>query len=135
MGNDGRLTLVIAAAAAGNCLATGGAYLVSAGPSTPEGGEVWLGTLALLGSSALGAAGLWQYRGEGVPRLLALVFLSMLAAAYVAANTLALVVSVEEPIPGAPLPLHWVGVSVGAVLYIVTLVGASLAFRARPRAD
>jgi len=133
-GNE-RVTLVMAAAAAATCLATGVAYLVSAGPSTPEGGEIWLGTLALLGGSALGAAGLWQYRGEGVPRLLALVLLSMLAAVYVAANTLALVASIDEPILGAPLPLHWAGVSVGAVLYIVTLVGASLAFRARPRAN
>ena len=129
------MTLVIAAAAAGTCFATAAAYFIGAGPSTPEGGEVWLGTLALLGSSALGAAGLWQHRGEGIPRLLALVFLSLLAAAYVAANTLALVASVEEPIPGAPLPLHWVGVSVGTVLYVVTLVEASLAFRTRPRAD
>ncbi|MGZ8596361.1 MAG: hypothetical protein ACXWYJ_11935 [Actinomycetota bacterium] len=135
MPGDGRVTLVLAAAAAATCLATGVAYLVSAGPSTPEGGEVWFGTLALLGGSLLGAAGLWQYRGEGVPRLLALVFMSMLAAAYVAANTLALVASVEGSIPGAPLPLHGVGVAVGAVSYVVTLVEASLAFRARPRAD
>jgi len=89
----------------------------------------WLATLGLLGASALGAAGLWQHLGEGIPRLIALVALSALSAGYVAANVLALAQGSAAQIPQTPRPLHVVGLVVGACLYLLSLVEASFAFR------
>jgi hypothetical protein len=119
--------LVLAVVAAAVCLSTAVAYLVRTDDAdVPELG-LWLGTLAALGGSALGAVGLWQFLGDGVHRLLALVVLSALAAAYVAANVLALL---QPPgsFPDPPRFLHVAGTVAGAVLYAATLVVASRAF-------
>lgn len=121
-----RATLVLALLAAALCLGTAGAYAgatISAG-MTDLG--PWLATLGVLGGSALGAAGLWQHLGDGLPRLIALVVLSALAAGYVAANAFALILG--SAITWAPRPLHAAGLSIGAVLYVVGLVEASRAF-------
>lgn len=128
----GRVTLVLAGVAAAVCLLTGVVYLgASARIGKPDLGP-WLATLGALGGTALGAAGLWQRFGEGVPRLIALLLLAALSAGYVAANVLALVQGAE--IPRTPRPLHVAGLAVGAPLYLAALVESSLAFRARPRA-
>lgn len=121
-----RATLVLALLAAALCLGTAGAY---AGATTSAGMTdlaPWLATLGVLGGSGLGAAGFWQHVGHGLPRLIALVVLSALAAGYVAANAFALILGTD--LPWAPRPLHTAGLTVGALLYVVGLVEASRAF-------
>lgn len=129
MRTGARVTLVLATTAAVVCLATGVVYVGASTPAgTPDVGA-WLATLGGLGACTLGAAGLWQYEGVALPRLIALVVLSALAAGYVAANALALIQGAG--IPGAPRPLHVAGLAVGGALYVVGLVEASRAFRRR----
>ncbi len=127
------MTLVLAVLAAAVCLVTGVAYLGAAASAGMADLGPWLATLGVLGGSALGAAGLWQYIGEGIPRLIALVVLSALAAGYVAANTLALVQGAE--IPQTPRQLHVVGLVASGTLYLAGLVEASRAFRGRRPSD
>lgn len=135
MRGDGRATLVLAALSAATCLVTGGVYVERTGDMELPELRFWLATLAALGGSALGAAGLWQYRGDRIPRLIALIVLLALAASYVAANALALVQASAAGIPQTPRPLHVVGLVVGGALYLVALLEASRAFRARPSAE
>jgi hypothetical protein len=122
----GRITLLLSIVAAVVCLATGAAYLMLGSGSPPVG--VWLGTLAILGSSALGAVGLWQERARGTPRLIVLLVLAGLSGAYLAANVLALVVADRAAPLDAPEALHWVGLVVAGVLYADALAEASRCF-------
>ncbi|HET9724386.1 MAG TPA: hypothetical protein VFR44_11180 [Actinomycetota bacterium] len=133
MRRDGRAALTLAVVTAVVCVATGAVYIGGTGtarPGDPDPGW-WLATLGLLGGSALGVAGLWQYVSEAVPRLIALVALATLSAGYVAANVLALVASSGPGWPQAARPLHVVGTVLGGILYVVTLVEASRAFAHR----
>lgn len=124
-------TLILAVLAAAICLVNGVVYIGASRSAGMADIGPWLATLGTLGGTALGAAGLWQYTGGGVPRLIALVTLSALAAGYVAANVLALVQGSANQIPQTPRPLHVAGLVAGAGLYLVSLVAASLAFRGR----
>lgn len=130
---EGRVALTLAVVTALVCVATGAVYVGGTGtarPGDPDPGW-WLVTLALLGGSALGAAGLWQYVSEAVPRLLALVALATISAGYVAANVFGLVASTGQGWPQAARPLHVAGTVLGVMLYVVTLVEASRAFSRR----
>jgi len=128
-------TLLLAILAAAICLLTGIVYVGASRSAGMVEIGLWLATLGALGGTGLGAAGLWQYVGEGVPRLLALVTLSALAAGYIAANVLALVQGSANQLPQTPRPLHIAGLIAGVCLYLVSLVDASLAFRARRGAE
>lgn len=137
VGTDGRATLVLAVVTGALCATTGAVYVGGTGTAGPADAHPgwWLATLALLGGSALGAAGLWQYVSEAVPRLIALVALATLSAGYVAANVLALVTSSAPGWPQTARPLHAVGTAVGGVLYFATLVETSRAFARRRPGD
>jgi hypothetical protein len=132
MPHRGHITLQLSIVAAVVCLATGVAYLMLGSGSPPVG--VWLGTLAILGSSALGAVGLWQERARGTPRLIVLLVLAGLSGAYLAANVLALVVAAQAAPLDIPRTLHWVGLVVAGVLYVDTLSEASRCFGRAGRA-
>jgi hypothetical protein len=125
-----RITIVLAAVAAGICLATGVAYLgASRSAGIPDVGA-WLALLATLGSSGLAITGLWQLHEDGVARLLGLVAALTLAAGTIAANALALVRSAPEP-PDTPIPLHVAGFLAGAALHVTGLVEVVRTFRRR----
>lgn len=136
MGTAGRSTLILAIVAGGSCVATGATYVggLEAATAGADPGW-WLATLALLGGSALGVAGLWQYVSEAVPRLLALVMLATLSGSFVAANVLGLLASATPGWPQAARPLHIAGTVLGAVLYVAALVEASRAFARRRLGD
>lgn len=120
-----RVTLLLSAVAAVVCLATGVAYSLHGGGVPPVG--LWLGSLALLGASGLGASGRWQERAEGTPRLIALLLLAGLAAGSLASNAFALVLAGEAHL-APPRALHWAGLVVGGALYIDALAEASRSF-------
>ncbi|HEX9694373.1 MAG TPA: hypothetical protein VGA74_05140 [Actinomycetota bacterium] len=121
-------------AAAMSC-STGVAYFLEPRLASPPIGA-WLGTLALLGSSALAAVGLWQERAPNQVRALLLVVLCGLAGGFVAANVLALAVSTDGGLPGAPRPLHWGGLVSGALLYASGMLETSRSFfRGRDATD
>lgn len=124
--------MILAVGTAAICLATAVAYLADT-EALPEPVGVWLGTLGLLGASGLAAAGLWQQRSEAIPRLLALVLLSGLAAMYVAANVFALFVVPENELDGAPRVLHVAGLVAGIALYLLALWESTRAFTAGRR--
>jgi len=88
------------------------------------------------GSSALAAVGLWQERAPNQVRALLLVVLCGLAGGFVAANVLALAVSTDGGLPGAPRPLHWGGLVSGALLYASGMLETSRSFfRGRDATD
>jgi hypothetical protein len=117
------------------CGLTGVAWVVV--PDADEMG-VFLLVLALLGGSALGAGGIWQRAAGPKSRVFVLVLLAALSGGYVSANTIGLVATSSAPdfITGVGLVqvASWIGVAVGGVLYILTLVEGLSALRARDRA-
>jgi hypothetical protein len=91
----------------------------------------WLATLAFMGAIALGVTGLWQWRTNGGMRILFLVLIAGLAAAWTAANTLAILAYRQGP-PDISRTFHWIGLVVSAFLFLAALAEASvsvLAFR------
>ena len=86
----------------------------------------WLATLAFMGAIALGVTGLWQWRTNGGMRVLFLVLIAGLAAAWIAANTLAILAYGQGP-PKISRAFHWAGLVVSALLFLFALAEASVA--------
>ncbi|MGH2545864.1 MAG: hypothetical protein ACRDHJ_03190 [Actinomycetota bacterium] len=92
--------------------------------------------LALLGGSALVAGGVWQRAAGAKTRVFVLVLVAGLAAGYVLASVLALLVTSATFVPGLSRVrlASWAGVVVGGLLYLLTLVEGLTALRERDRA-
>ena len=123
-----RILTVLAAPVAALTFATGVAYLLD-GRLDPTEARAYLATVAFLGGSALVALAVWQEGAVARTRVIVLLILDAAAAAYVAANSLALAAAAPYPgqdpangLQGAPVPLHWAGIAAGAVLYLIALV-------------
>ncbi|MEX0832302.1 MAG: hypothetical protein WD276_00275 [Actinomycetota bacterium] len=129
-----RFVLAASLVAAAVCAATGVYYLVAPELSKPPPVGIWLGTLALLGASALVAGGFVQQRAAGLVRVIVLAAVAVVAAAYVAANALAFVAA-GGGLPGVPRPLHAAGLAAGWGLFLVALAEGSLAAIHERRAD
>jgi hypothetical protein len=124
------LASVLGWVSAATCALTGIAYAgeSSFGPAGP-----FVSTLAWLGAAAVAAVTLWQMLTTGGTRAALMILLSVLAAGFVAANTLALVAS-SEGVPGVPRNLHLVGTISGSALYLEALVDVSVSFLSAGRA-
>lgn len=118
-------TLALALAAAALCAASGFVYLTDEA-FRPVGGVI--GTLGLVGASALVATGIWQLRAVGRPRLVVLLALVALAGGYVVANSFGLVVT-DLARQRSPRGLHWAGLGAGIALYLVSLLDVTLLIR------
>jgi hypothetical protein len=121
-----RATLWLASGAAAICAVTGLAWAAAPAP-TPI--RIFLATLAMLGASALVAAGLWQSAAAPRTRVLLVVLLAGLAGGYVAAGTLGLVITGGVIGVGILRAFLWLGVVVGAALYVVAVMRALGAIR------
>jgi hypothetical protein len=129
-------TLIGSAAVAGSLvlIAIGIAYALhpdTTGEPPIEPVGWWLATLAFMGAIALGVTGLWQWRTSGGMRILFLVLIAGLAAAWTAANTLAILAFRQGP-PDISRGFHWTGLAISASLFLAALAEASvsvLAFR------
>jgi hypothetical protein len=123
--------LILSAASAATCAVTGMLYpgFVSAQGASEVGPFFviagWVGGLGLL------AGGVWQFRAVPRARLIALVLLAATSASYVGANGVGLAFTGAAPGSNSLRPWHWTGAAIGGALYLVSLVEAYLAFRAR----
>lgn len=112
-----RTVLVLAVGSAGVCLATGVAIAIAPLPFRPFGG--FLAVLALLGSIALAGAGAWQHAARAESRRSPLIVLAVLAAGYMAANGLGILVA--DANFAFPKPLHEAGLAAAFALFAITM--------------
>jgi hypothetical protein len=123
---------VLALTSAVVCAATGIAW---ATVDDTEGFGLFLLMLSLLGGSALAACGWWQVASGPKTRAFVIVLLAALAGGYVAANTMGLLLTGNAPFDVGAVPaLSWLGLVVGALLYVASLWGGLSAIRERGRA-
>jgi hypothetical protein len=114
------------------CLVTGVSW--AAVPDAAEFG-IFLLVVSLLGGSALAAGGLWQGAAGPKTRVFVLVRVAALSGAYVAANTIGLLLTASSASSVAGLATvrwaHWVGVVLGGSLYLLSLAEGLVALRVR----
>jgi hypothetical protein len=81
------------------------------------------------------ACGWWQVAAGPKTRAFVLVVLAALSGGYVAANVMGLLLIGSAPFDGGGVaPLSWLGLVLGGLLYVGSLIGVLGAIRERGRA-